>query len=35
VEIGLAPENSEFPSMVLRESDEGEVRVVAELVEVL
>jgi hypothetical protein len=35
VEIRLAPENPEFAPIVLRESAEGEVRVVAELVEVL
>jgi len=35
VEIRLEPENPEFAPIVLRESAEGEVRVVAELVEVL
>ncbi|HXF57585.1 MAG TPA: hypothetical protein VNO34_08465 [Actinomycetota bacterium] len=35
VEIRLEPENPAFPPIVLREADEGEVRVVAELLEVL
>ncbi|GIW56654.1 MAG: hypothetical protein KatS3mg082_3058 [Nitrospiraceae bacterium] len=35
VEIRLEPENPEFAPIVLQESDEGNVRVVAELVEVL
>jgi len=35
VEIRLEPENPEFAAIVLRECDEEEVRVVAELVEVL
>ena len=35
VEIRLEPENPEFAPIVLRESAEGQVRVVAELVEVL
>jgi len=35
VEIRLEPENPEFAAIVLRECDEEELRVVAELVEVL
>ena len=35
VEIRLEPENPEFPPILLRDADEGEVRVVAELVELL
>lgn len=35
MEIRLEPENPEFAPIVLREADEGEVRMVAELVEVL
>jgi SOS-response transcriptional repressor LexA len=35
VEIRLEPENPEFAPIVLRESAEGDVRVVAELIEVL